>query len=546
MTMDLALCELCDDLPAEVEEGSNTEYKYHLARMDESRIVELETQLRWRLREGRGTARYCLGVTDDGRPLGLLQSDMDLSFTTLTTLVSRVEGASIRDVRRLRGCTSDAHEVRIVEVSLSTSTGLRKPAELRIAVVGATGAGKSSLIGVLTTGALDSGHGSARLVVARHRHEIETGETSSTARHTLSPSPDREPSSLDGARDDGISSLQLCLNLEDDLLTTGPTSSSLAPAVDEALQRTVTLIDLAGDERYRRTAITGLLGSVVDAAILAVSADVTPSASENTLVLAQLLLDLNIPTYLVCTHIDKDSFSTSQQFLQLRARLAGYANVVGTFGVSSVSGAGIGELTKAIFSAQQRPIRAVQADGKAVLAVQEMFNAGSKHILAGTCISGRFHVGDFAVAAVGKKATRIRIASIHHLGRETALLAPGESGSFSYTTEGGEGPTLAGVRPQYIYCPPAPVIPATALALHTASPMAQESVKPGSTWQIFILGFKTEGKVVSVDSAGPATVIHLSLPQADRMVFPATEAIIVGTGRAAGVVLGGTIHGCEP
>ncbi|VEL20332.1 unnamed protein product [Protopolystoma xenopodis] len=49
----------------------------------------------------------------------------------------------------------------------------------RIAVVGNVDAGKSTLLGVLTHGELDNGRGQARLRLFRHKHETESGRTSS-------------------------------------------------------------------------------------------------------------------------------------------------------------------------------------------------------------------------------------------------------------------------------------------------------------------------------------------------------------------------------
>lgn len=51
--------------------------------------------------------------------------------------------------------------------------------ETRIAVVGNVDAGKSTLLGVLTKGSLDDGRGRARVNLFRHKHEIESGRTSS-------------------------------------------------------------------------------------------------------------------------------------------------------------------------------------------------------------------------------------------------------------------------------------------------------------------------------------------------------------------------------
>ena len=44
--------------------------------------------------------------------------------------------------------------------------------ELRIAVVGNVDAGKSTMLGVLTHGALDDGRGKCRSKIFRHKHEV--------------------------------------------------------------------------------------------------------------------------------------------------------------------------------------------------------------------------------------------------------------------------------------------------------------------------------------------------------------------------------------
>ena len=57
--------------------------------------------------------------------------------------------------------------------------------EVRIAVVGNVDAGKSTLLGVLTHNCLDNGRGHARQKLFRHKHEIETGRTSSVGNEIL-------------------------------------------------------------------------------------------------------------------------------------------------------------------------------------------------------------------------------------------------------------------------------------------------------------------------------------------------------------------------
>lgn len=52
-------------------------------------------------------------------------------------------------------------------------------------MVGNVDAGKSTLLGVLTHGSLDDGRGTARLKLFRHKHEAETGRTSSVGNDIL-------------------------------------------------------------------------------------------------------------------------------------------------------------------------------------------------------------------------------------------------------------------------------------------------------------------------------------------------------------------------
>lgn len=55
----------------------------------------------------------------------------------------------------------------------------------RVAVVGNVDAGKSTLLGVLTHTELDNGRGYARQKLFRHKHEMESGRTSSVGNDIL-------------------------------------------------------------------------------------------------------------------------------------------------------------------------------------------------------------------------------------------------------------------------------------------------------------------------------------------------------------------------
>ncbi len=57
--------------------------------------------------------------------------------------------------------------------------------EIGIVVCGPVDAGKSSLVGVLTTGELDDGRGKARKSVFHHRHELDSGRTSAISQNII-------------------------------------------------------------------------------------------------------------------------------------------------------------------------------------------------------------------------------------------------------------------------------------------------------------------------------------------------------------------------
>lgn len=123
-------------------------------------------------------------------------------------------------------------------------------------VVGNVDAGKSTLIGTLTSGILDNGRGLVRTNVARHKHEIASGKTSDISIQIL-----RFPNG-----------------------------------------KTTTLIDLCGHEKYFTTTATGIAGMWPDYAIVVIS----PSRGilNMTKQHFRMLMSYNIPIFIVITKID--------------------------------------------------------------------------------------------------------------------------------------------------------------------------------------------------------------------------------------------------
>jgi len=140
--------------------------------------------MRYRLNEGGGEAFYEIGVSDDGDPVGLDDKELEVSLNVLEK-AAKLIGAKCRLLRVGTGRLG-----KIAEVHIRVSREGSLPILLEIPVIGNVDAGKSSLVGVLTTGELDNGRGLAMSKVARYLHEVKTGRTSSISIHPIGFSED--------------------------------------------------------------------------------------------------------------------------------------------------------------------------------------------------------------------------------------------------------------------------------------------------------------------------------------------------------------------
>ncbi|MCG3252821.1 MAG: hypothetical protein KAX09_03165, partial [Candidatus Heimdallarchaeota archaeon] len=166
-----------EKLDKESEEG-NIEYKLKLIDPTATRFEHLVTQMKFRLQEGLGEAIYEIGVEDNGYPKGLSDKELKLSIETLTKMAQELN-ADITILREREGEIGTVAEVLVRKLAEEDFL------EIRIAVAGNVDSGKSTLVGVLTQGKLDNGRGLARVNVFRHKHEIETGRTSSISQQIL-------------------------------------------------------------------------------------------------------------------------------------------------------------------------------------------------------------------------------------------------------------------------------------------------------------------------------------------------------------------------
>ena len=180
---------------------------------DSSNAKETQKQLRERLHrrieEGHGETLFELGVEDNGESMGLSPTEWSTAWTRIQAaateltadcriLISRntgraddVDAAGVDDhghpssvatvmIRRRPPTVAEVIELRIAVVGNGTSTTIPSRGDAsRSSSVAAVDAGKSTMLGVLVKGNLDDGRGKARVNLFRHKHEIESGRTSS-------------------------------------------------------------------------------------------------------------------------------------------------------------------------------------------------------------------------------------------------------------------------------------------------------------------------------------------------------------------------------
>ena len=323
--------------------------------------------------------------------------------------------------------------------------------DLRVAVVGNVDAGKSTLVGVMTgpTTFLDDGRGLARSRVLRHKHEAETGRTSSIA--------------------------------EDQHMRLTTKGGNLAserhqknnPAADVGeTAKVVSFIDLAGHERYLRTTVYGLTAHEPDYVMVVVGANhgITRMTKEHV----GMAIALNVPLFVVVTKVDlcpepvmKETMKQLTRLLKLPgARKQPYA-VRGTdelmmavrgfgksaitpiFTISSVDGTNV-PLLRQFFNLMPSRRSWVNTDElPAEFLIDQFFNVvGVGLVVAGTLLSGLVSLNHQLLMGPDYQGrfNPVTVKSIHHMRTAVPALLPGQTGAFVVRSKTKEHVRQFGIR----------------------------------------------------------------------------------------------------
>ncbi|CCW60646.1 unnamed protein product [Phytomonas sp. EM1] len=158
----------------EDDEG-DVEYKWRLTGVTTERFEHLVTQMQFRVFEGNGQCLYELGVNDDGVLRGLPEAEFEESVKT----IERMAAALSFDCLLLKRCVVRTHPEYLFCGELLVSRRYAAGQDLSVVFCGAVNCGKSTLMGVLLSATLDDGDGSTRQLLFNHKHEIDTGRTTS-------------------------------------------------------------------------------------------------------------------------------------------------------------------------------------------------------------------------------------------------------------------------------------------------------------------------------------------------------------------------------
>ena len=260
------------------KDWGNREYKLRLIELSSVREKELITQMMYRLAEGKGKAYYMIGISDDGFPVGITNEHMEESIQSLEKMSVQI-GAKIMVLRKELTSSSTF----VAEVMVTKRERHEVIMDVKVILLGAEGSGKSTLIGVLSSGRRDNGKGLARSNICRHKHELLIGKTISVSQHLL-----------------GFNSKGNITNYSLGFIHSSEKLLDLSSKI-------ITFIDIAGSEKYAKTLVTGMCCHLPDYALLVI--DAVRGLQQITSEHLELAIALKLPLIIVITKVDKATSS---------------------------------------------------------------------------------------------------------------------------------------------------------------------------------------------------------------------------------------------
>ncbi|PAV86632.1 hypothetical protein WR25_23325 isoform C [Diploscapter pachys] len=303
--------------------------------------------------------------------------------------------------------------------------------EVRVAVVGNVDAGKSTLLGVLTHATLDDGRGAARTKLFRHKHEFESGRTSSVGNDILGFGVHGEVVNKPDPHNNKLDWVQ----------------------IDRDCSKLITFIDLAGHEKYLKTTIFGMTGHNPDYTMLMVGSNmgIIGTTKEHL----SLALSLQVPVFIVVTKIDMCPPQVLEETMQNISRLIKSVKKIGVivrtmddvisaaanlpskrvcpiFQVSNVTGTNL-DLLKSFMNII--PLRrSLSENDPAHFQIDDVYWVeGVGTVVSGTCLAGVIRLNDVLLLGPNSlgEFNQIPIKSIHRKRMPVSVVRCGQTASFA-------------------------------------------------------------------------------------------------------------------
>ncbi|KAK8242090.1 GTP-binding protein [Phyllosticta capitalensis] len=410
--------EILDQLGL-ADESSSVKLKHVLLDRDpataDDSVAQLSGYLDGRLLEGHGEALFDLGLEDNGDSMGFSREDWDFALERVTKAAADVNADSRLLMTRNVGGENEVGPLNAKDSSVSGKLVVRRRPEsvddvieTRIAVVGNVDAGKSTMLGVLVKGGLDDGRGKMRVNLFRHKHEIESGRTSSVGMEIM-----------------GFDSKGEVVS------STVPGRKLSWEEIGRRSAKVISFTDLAGHEKYLRTTVFGMLSSEPNYCLLMVAANngLVGMSKEHL----GIAVALNVPIMVIITKIDICPPNILQETITQLTKIlkSPGARKIPIF---------IKDRETCINTATQFVSRRIcpifqvsNVTGESVDLVRTFLNILPHHGNYDIDAPFEFHVNDtFSVPFVGTVVSGVVKSGVLHSG-DTVLIGPDSLGQFTTT-----------------------------------------------------------------------------------------------------------------
>ncbi|KAI1760374.1 P-loop containing nucleoside triphosphate hydrolase protein [Hypoxylon sp. FL1150] len=381
---------------------------------------KLSDHITQRLLEGHNEAVFDLGFENNGESmrfnledwsaaLGRLKQTAKAIGADCDVLLTKNVGGEVEAESTTAGNQSKDIDCTGKILIRRAPSSIEDVIETRIAVVGNVDAGKSSMLGVLVKGDLDDGRGKARVNLFRHKHEIETGRTSSVGMEIM-----------------GFDTMG-------NVITSDTPGRKLSwEEIGKRSAKVITFTDLAGHERYLRTTVFGLLSSSPNYCLLMVAANngLIGMSKEHL----GIALALNVPIMVVVTKIDICPPNILEQTIQQITKIlkSPAARKMPIF-INSREEC-INTATQFVSQRICPVFQVSNVTGENLNLVRTFLNILPHHGRYDSDAPFEFHVNDtFSVPFVGTVVSGIVKSGVVHTG-DTVLLGPDSLGQFTQTS----------------------------------------------------------------------------------------------------------------